>query len=309
MRTIEDKSTVAIPIFFSGDEPMDVTDTKVDMLQPLPSAQGLGDDWHRPSRGIVKRGKRPAAGAASATKEIERLHSSVDFAATELMCPIRHELPIEPVVAADGHIYEKAAIEEWLARELKSPMTNLAMGTQLTPLVGVRNAISELVRSGALDSAKATEWLRKIADKDKVERLHRAADGGDVEAMFRLGQRYVEGKGEIKMDTTAGLHYIERAAAGGNTTWSVKALAQLGVWSFNGDHGVKKNVAMGTLLLSEAACSGSDFACYNLGWLFKHGKYGFPKDTERAKKWFRKVASCKIKDLHVTKIHKAAVFG
>ena len=31
--------------------------------------------------------------------------------ATEFLCPVTHELPIAPVIAKDGVVYERAAIE------------------------------------------------------------------------------------------------------------------------------------------------------------------------------------------------------
>ena len=46
-------------------------------------------------------------------------------------CPITHEIMWEPVVASDGHTYERAAIERWLAQfpagKALSPMTQLPM--------------------------------------------------------------------------------------------------------------------------------------------------------------------------------------
>lgn len=39
-------------------------------------------------------------------------------------CPIAHETMADPVIAADGHTYERAAIERWLAQKQTSPITN-----------------------------------------------------------------------------------------------------------------------------------------------------------------------------------------
>lgn len=44
-----------------------------------------------------------------------------------LQCPITHDLMSDPVIAADGHTYERAAIEEWLQTNATSPMTNEAL--------------------------------------------------------------------------------------------------------------------------------------------------------------------------------------
>jgi hypothetical protein len=48
-----------------------------------------------------------------------------------LICPITHSLFRDPVVASDGHTYERAAITDWLKGSHKSPMTrqNISVGT------------------------------------------------------------------------------------------------------------------------------------------------------------------------------------
>jgi len=40
------------------------------------------------------------------------------------VCPITQEIFIEPVVAEDGHTYEKSAIRTWLSKHNTSPLTN-----------------------------------------------------------------------------------------------------------------------------------------------------------------------------------------
>lgn len=40
------------------------------------------------------------------------------------LCPITNEIMEEPVLAADGHTYEKEAIQDWLVRHHTSPVTN-----------------------------------------------------------------------------------------------------------------------------------------------------------------------------------------
>ena len=41
----------------------------------------------------------------------------------DFICPITTELMSDPVMAADGHSYERSAIERWLATKSTSPMT------------------------------------------------------------------------------------------------------------------------------------------------------------------------------------------
>lgn len=66
----------------------------------------------------------------------------------QLLCPITHELMEEPVIAEDGHTYEKAAIVEWFRNRNSSPMTNERLkSTQVIPNVLVHAIISDYKES------------------------------------------------------------------------------------------------------------------------------------------------------------------
>ena len=41
----------------------------------------------------------------------------------ELQCPISLDLMLDPVVASDGHTYDRSNIEQWLEDESSSPIT------------------------------------------------------------------------------------------------------------------------------------------------------------------------------------------
>ena len=57
-------------------------------------------------------------------------------------CPITHEVMDDPVVAADGQSYERAAIARWLANHESSPATGARLpNRELTPNVALRKAI------------------------------------------------------------------------------------------------------------------------------------------------------------------------
>ena len=82
------------------------------------------------------RGRLAATGYATrdATEE-RKLRSTVDSLADDLLCPITRQLPVDPVTAEDGGVYERAAIEEHIQSsynhgpELRSPITNELMVT------------------------------------------------------------------------------------------------------------------------------------------------------------------------------------
>lgn len=78
--------------------------------------------------------------------------AEVDFARllpvpSSFLCPITQELMTDPVAAADGSVYERAAITEWLRNPRggqRSPLTNLPLPTtSLSPVLPLRKAIEE----------------------------------------------------------------------------------------------------------------------------------------------------------------------
>ena len=59
-----------------------------------------------------------------------------------LLCPILHVTMTDPVIAQDGHSYERTAIEEWFGRSMKSPMTGAELSsTSLVPNHTLRQLI------------------------------------------------------------------------------------------------------------------------------------------------------------------------
>ena len=61
------------------------------------------------------------------------------------ICPITHEVMEDPVVCADGHSYERAAITQWLLARDTSPCTNAPLlHKNVVPNHALRNLIAEV---------------------------------------------------------------------------------------------------------------------------------------------------------------------
>ena len=64
------------------------------------------------------------------------------------LCPISHSVLVDPVIAQDGHTYERDAIEQWLTTHITSPLTGAEMGsTTLTPNFALRDVINQMKHS------------------------------------------------------------------------------------------------------------------------------------------------------------------
>lgn len=94
-------------------------------------------------------------------------------------CPITHEKMKDPVVAADGHTYERTAIERWLRYRDTSPLTNAVLSHKnLTPNLLIKSLIENqttvTIASKAEDEARkaALSVASTIQDKSREDGVH-----------------------------------------------------------------------------------------------------------------------------------------
>ena len=65
--------------------------------------------------------EQPTEAAPAASQEPPEIDAAVP---PQFICPITQVIMTDPVTTADGHVYERAAIEEWLEEHVTSPITN-----------------------------------------------------------------------------------------------------------------------------------------------------------------------------------------
>ncbi len=230
------------------------------------------------------------------------LRCVIQSVAEEWVCPITQELPLDPVTAEDGRVYERNAIESWMSelqstgRPLRSPITNQSMGPYLLPAPHVHNAVKTMVQCGALSEGTAEAWTKRLADEEEVEAIRKAAENGDGEACSQLAGWYTDGRRGFQKDYQKAFWWYRRGADLGDAY----------CMSNTGDcycipFGTEKNTSMAIFYYTRSACAGSETGCFRLGNVFLQGALGSVKDKEKAATWFRKMLSCATKDTH-TKI-------
>ena len=243
--------------------------------------------------------KRALEERDEADANAEKKQKHLTTIAKEVICPITHELPIKPVTAEDGKIYEEKAIREWWSQkdgDPTSPSTGAVIGTKLFPAPQARNTIEALVKSGAIAGEIAEAWKEKLEDEKAVEEIRAKADGGDGDAMYRLGVWYQYGKNGLTNDKAQARAWYERSAA----TRHPMGLSCFGKCLTNGSDYGHKNISLGLVYLTDAAHLGSNHAAYKLGDAFAHGKYGLPKDSVQARFWLKKVVDGECKFDHLS---------
>ena len=246
--------------------------------------------------------KRGRTAADEMAQEFRRHKSATEEAFAELVCPITFSLPIDPVTAEDGKVYERSAIEEWLKQQHKSPVTNLAMGTRLLPALQVKNMIRTMVTSGALTGDKVDAWMLKLEEEEKVAEWRRKAEAGDGRAMHILGFWHENGVNGLAKDLAKAFEWHEKSHEAGDATGTY-CLS----WYYLVGVGVPKCPMRGATLLMDAAGRGSQCACDTLGFACAIGCIGFPKDEKMARRYYSMVASASIDDYTAAK-EKAATW-
>lgn len=66
-------------------------------------------------------------------------------------CPITQQLFDKPVLACDGHFYEKSAIKEWLRKHDTSPLTNLPMKKHLVTSHVFKNQLDNFYQNNPIE--------------------------------------------------------------------------------------------------------------------------------------------------------------
>lgn len=81
-----------------------------------------------------------------------------------LLCPITSEMMADPVIAEDGHTYERAALMSWIERNPTSPMTREPIGQMVIPNRGIKAAIEEYKERQAAERAQAAQAVKPPVD-------------------------------------------------------------------------------------------------------------------------------------------------
>ena len=103
------------------------------------------------------------------------LENMIDY----LICPITRNIMVDPVIASDGHAYDRKAIEEWLSVSNRSPVTRHILAyNDLRPNVNLKQMSQNLLKFIRIDNDTNPELkiqqdklLKKINELRDLEML------------------------------------------------------------------------------------------------------------------------------------------
>ena len=202
-----------------------------------------------------------------------RKTSAPSDALEELVCPITLELPMDPVMAEDGTIYERSAIEEHLKNSNKSPTKNTRMGKKLFASHQVKSTIEKLVGQASRSNSLAKTYNDRIKEQKARDDLVERACSGDVQAMEELASNLSSGKKGFEKDKEEAYSWYKSAASRG----SFRSMAKAGKYLLRRD----KVLAL-SFLSGAAHQHGSDLACLTLAECIYYRNLGLSRDLVRA---------------------------
>ncbi len=156
----------------------------------------------------------------------------VDKITAELSCPLTKRVPLDPVLANNGCIYERSELET-NAKSANIPLYVIASDNikRVIGLVSDANSGEERLEHHVKSKPKEDEayspastsiqeddkeaTLAPASPEEKAALVKVMAEEGDVDSIFELGELYLKGKG---VDQDEGYRRIKLAADKGHTT-------------------------------------------------------------------------------------------
>ena len=97
-----------------------------------------------PADRAVATAAEPSGASGATTASAPSAAGSASWVPQQYLCPITLVMMRDPVITADGHTYERAAIEEWLEAHSTSPCTGAPLAHRvLAPSIALRQLILE----------------------------------------------------------------------------------------------------------------------------------------------------------------------
>ena len=214
----------------------------------------------------------------------------------ELKCPISLELPVDPVSAEDGRVYERMKLLQYFlltsSDKVRSPVTGVMMGKTAVPAFQMRNTIERLVESKVISGPEADRWKRANEDyktlspefRETVVKAHQ----GEVKAMREVGVAYREGDHGAKADYKEAHKWFFRASMQDEVASTTHRAVML-----TGEGKDKDVVA--AIEMTRAAMLGSEHACGCLALWFTMKDMRVAPCPASAHYWYKRMrkATCR----------------
>jgi hypothetical protein len=256
--------------------------------QAAQSGGGLGNN--NITRQVTSHGETSSRPRTSTTKTSAATCKRKRDPADDLICPITLELPLDPVMAADGRVYERDAIREHFNNAtngvVKSPFTNEKLdNTTLVAATQHRNTIETLIDTHVITGELADRWIQRVQEnKDLLARARR----GDVQALETVATNAYWRTNGFRDNDTVRYDWCKRLHDAGNP----KGTAYLAFFHLHGVS-VTVNPRQALVYLALAAAQGSNLAAYKLAHILAcdHRSFELEQDVPQGLRLLERATS------------------
>lgn len=132
----------------------------------------------------------------------------------EMVCPITHELPLNPVVAEDGRVYESKAWLQYVKLKkgngrIKSPWTQKKISKKAHSSTAIKQVIENAVRNKHVRKEMCTAWNESFLKEEELLKLKSDAKK-DPDLFMKLGDWYSNGTDGVSKDLETAFSYYEK---------------------------------------------------------------------------------------------------
>lgn len=219
--------------------------------------------------------------------ELMLSHVNKKAVPAQYLCPITHEIMVNPVQASDGWTYECSAISRWCEDNETSPLdpsTHIEIGN-LKPNRALRDVIELMINSGEMDESICAEWkesaekIESAAQLFRDGRIEESAVLGYARAQGELSQRYYQGIG-VMQDLRTSIKWALKAAIGGDGPGQFR----MGYAHHLGE-GASKDWRIALKYYVLAFDNGQSVASSNIGEMYRIGGFGLQKNISKMFEW------------------------
>jgi len=260
----------------------------------------------QPSRIVIYKGSGLMGGMLEGEEEAEEDELENESIPNECFCPITQEIMEDPVIAQDGHTYERKAIKRWLDMGKRtSPKTGARLlSTEFVPNYSMRSLIQDLkaqipVLARHKVDMRTIETAVKLREQEIEEALEQKGQLVEKESQTRLSlEKELEKKEKELEEKTVLLSIMEKRVKALEAD-KVEAISSKGPSFFpqvlseininNLASRVKEGNYKALIELLDLSKNHHADVQFNLGVMYYTGD-GVEKDEVKAVEWFQKAA-------------------
>ena len=106
----------------------------------------------------------------------------INIIQTNMICPISHQLFKHPVLASDGHFYERAGIKRWININQVSPLTREAISEDVVNCKSLEIIINELLK---FENKFEDQYVPSLRHEDNIDKINEIMNSNKYDELLK----------------------------------------------------------------------------------------------------------------------------